>query len=338
MGDNRRALVTGAAGFMGTVVLERLDSLGFDVSGVDMIGCDDPRVAVADISTPGGWQEWVHGCELVVHTAAVVSNSASWDQAWAVNVLGTRHVVEACGRAGVGRLLHVSSAAVYSHDRPRLVTEDLPVRPSKRVYGDTKIAAEQVVWQAHAAGEIAATIVRPSDVYGPRSRPWTVLPVQMLASGQVILPARGRGVLNPLYVSDLVDGILAAAQSTAAAGQVFNLSGPAAVETREFFGHYCRMLGTDAPRVAPTGLAMVAATVLGSVLRSLGRQSEASAASMAMLATDARVSNDKARDVLGWEPQVGLEEGMALTEAWLRAEGLLPVPPEDRSGAVGPRT
>lgn len=323
MGDAPRALVTGAAGFMGAAVSEKLRSLGYEVSGVDMTAQGDTRVTGADISAPGSWQDLAAGCELVIHTAAIVSNSSSWDSAWAVNVRGTRNVVEACRDGGVQRLLHVSSAAVYSHDRPPVVTEELPVRPSKRVYGDTKIAAEQVIWQAHAAGEVTATVVRPGDVYGPGSRPWTVLPVQMLSAGQVILPARGHGLMNPLYVTDLVAGLVAAATSPAGEGQVFNLSGPEAVETHEFFGHYCAMLGIGGPRVAPTLLAVAVATLVGGTLRTLGRPSEASAGTMAMLATGARISNQKASDILGWQPQVDLDEGMELTEAWLRAEGLL---------------
>lgn len=308
---------------MGTAMSERLRAMGYDVSGVDMAARDDTGINEADISARGSWQDLAAGCELVIHTAAVVSNSSSWDSAWTVNVRGTRNVVEACRDGGAQRLLHVSSAAVYSHDRPPVVTEDLPVRPSRRVYGDTKIAAEQVIWQAHAAGEVTATVVRPGDVYGPGSRPWTVLPVQMLAAGQVILPARGHGLMNPLYVTDLVDGVLAAATNPAGVGQVFNLSGPAAVETRNFFRHYCVMLGIDGPRVAPTRLAVAIATVVGGTLRAFGRPSEASAGTMAMLATNARVSNQLASDVLGWEPQIDLDAGMEMTEAWLRAEGLL---------------
>lgn len=319
-----RAFVTGAGGFMGAAVIERLRAGGYEVCGVDLVASDDPQVTAADISKPGRWQDLAAGCELIVHTAAVVSNSASWDSAWEVNVVGTRNVVAACRGGPDQRLVHISSAAVYSHKRPAVVTEDLPVRPSQRVYGDTKIAAEQVVLQAHAAGEVTATVVRPSDVYGPGSRPWTILPVQMLSAGQVILPARGQGMMNPLYVTDLVDGILRAGTDSAGEGQVFNLSGPDAVETREFFGHYCEMLAIDGPRVAPTPVAVAIATAVGTTLRALGRPSEASAGTMAMLATRARVSNHKAREVLGWEPQVKLSEGMRLTEAWLRAEGLLP--------------
>lgn len=240
-----------------------------------------------------------------------------------MNVVGTRNVVDACAAGEVGRLLHVSSVAVYSHDRPAVVTEATPVRPSGDAYGETKIAGEQVVLQAHAAGDVTATIVRPGDVYGPESRPWTILPVQMLRARQVVLPAAGKGSFNPIFIDDLVAGVATAADHDAAAGQVLNLTGGRAVPTRQFFSHYCRMLGIDGPRVAPTGVAVAIATVVGSAIRAVGRHSEANAATMRMLAATGEVSNDRARELLGWAPDVGLEEGMARTEGWLRAEGYL---------------
>ncbi len=324
MNRPRTVFITGAAGFMGRAVGERLRSEGWTVRGVDQNADESTGIIAGDIATAGPWQDHVQGADLVVHTAAIVSNAAAFDEGWRVNVGGTRNVIDAARDAGVARLLHVSSTAVYSHHRPAAVTERHPVRPSGEVYGETKIAAEQTVWQAHAAGEITATVIRPSDVYGPGSRPWTILPVQMLSAGQVVLPARGHGTFNPIYIDDLVDGLVVAAQHEAAAGQVFNLAGSRSCETREFFGHYCRMLGIDGPRVAPTAVAVAIAQVVGTTLRALGRPSEANAATMHMLASTGGVSIDKAEAVLGWRPQVGLVEGMDRTEIWLRAEGLLP--------------
>ncbi len=317
------AFITGASGFMGRAVGERLRRDGWAVTGVDRVDDEAAGVVAGDIGSTGAWQGEMAGADLVVHTAALVSNTISMAESWRVNVLGTRNVINAAAAGGVGRLLHVSSVAVYSHDRPAVVTEAHPVRPSGDVYGITKIAAEQVVWQAHAAGEVVATVVRPSNVYGPGSRPWTVLPVEMLASGQVVLPAMGKGVFNPIYTDDLVDGLVLAATDPAGAAHVFNLSGTEACETRTFFGHYCRMLGIKGPRVAPTSVAVGIAAVVGTSMRALGRPSEANAATMRMLASTGEVSVAKAADMLGWQPQVDLDDGMARTELWLRAEGFI---------------
>lgn len=318
-----RVFLTGADGFIGRAVTERFGHDGWDVAGVDLAADPERGVVAGDISRPGAWQEAVSGSDVIVHTAALVSNVVPRDRAWAVNVCGTRHVIDAAEAGNVDRVVVFSSLAVYSHHRDGNVDEHRPVRPTGGIYGDTKIAAEQVALQAHAEGRVTVTILRPGDVYGPRSRPWTILPVEMLRAGLVVLPARGRGTFVPIYVDDLVEAAVRAATSDDASGQVFNVTSGEAVETREFFGHYCRMLGIDGPRTAPTPVAVAVAEVSGRVLRMFGRPSEANASTMRMLAGTGDVSVDKARRVLAWEPEVGLVEGMRRTEEWLRSEGYL---------------
>ncbi|MEZ5170604.1 MAG: NAD(P)-dependent oxidoreductase [Acidimicrobiia bacterium] len=318
-----RVFLTGADGFIGRAVTERFGHDGWDVAGVDLAADPERGVVAGDISRPGAWQEAVSGADVIVHTAALVSNVVPRDRAWAVNVCGTRHVIDAAEAGNVDRVVVFSSLAVYSHHRDGNVDEHRPVRPTGGIYGDTKIAAEQVALQAHAEGRVTVTILRPGDVYGPRSRPWTILPVEMLRAGLVVLPARGRGTFVPIYVDDLVEAAVRAATSDDASGQVFNVTSGEAVETREFFGHYCRMLGIDGPRTAPTPVAVAVAEVSGRVLRMFGRPSEANASTMRMLAGTGDVSVDKARRVLAWEPEVGLVEGMRRTEEWLRSEGYL---------------
>lgn len=314
--------VTGALGFIGRAIVDRYRDAGLAVRGVDTRPDPAGVIVAGDVRVPGPWQEHVAGCDLVIHTAAVVSNVAQPAMAWEVNVCGTRHVLDAAVAGGVTRFVHFSSAAVYGHDRPDPVDERYPVRTTGATYGDTKVAAEQVVLQAHAAREVVATVLRPSDVYGPGSRPWTVLPVEMLRRHEVLLPAWGRGTFNPLFIDDLVDAVLLASADRAA-GHVFNVTGGEAVETREFFGHYSRMLGIGPPPVAPTLVAMLGAEVIGRVSRVLSRPSEASTSTIRMLAGHGRVSIDKARRIVGYEPRIDLTEGMARTEAWLRSEGYL---------------
>ena len=320
----RRVSITGAAGFIGTALAARYREEGWEVAGIDVRADAERGIVAGDIAEPGAWQEAARGCDLVVHTAAIVSNTATIDDAWRVNVRGTRHVLDAARDAGVSRVVVFSSLAVYSHDRDGGVDEQTPVRPTGAVYGDTKIAAEQVAFQAHASGEVAVTVVRPGDVYGPGSRPWTVLPVAMLRRRQVVLPARGRGRFVPVYVDDLVEAVVRAAAHPDAAGHVFAVTGGCSVSTREFFGHYSRMLGLRPPPVASTRVAVAVAETIGRTLRALGRPSEANAATMRMLSATGDVSIAKAREVLGWAPRIDLEEGMRRTEAWLAAEGYLP--------------
>jgi nucleoside-diphosphate-sugar epimerase len=319
-----RVFVTGAGGFIGRAVAERFRAAGAEVAGVDFAASPEQGVVAGDVAAAGHWQSALASADIVVHTAAIVSNAYDVDESWRVNVLGTRNALDAAAAAGVGRFVHISSVRAFSDlGFPDGVDEHHPVRPDGNPYVDTKIASEQVVLQAHAAGEIECAIVRPGDVYGPGSRPWTVLPLEIIRSNRFLLPAMGRGVFSPIYVDDLVTGLTLAAEHPDAAGQVFTIGGPAAVTTKEFFGHYFRMLGKRGPTCLPTPLAVAAARTAGAAERLRGRRTEINAASMLYLARPGGYSIEKARRLLGYEPRVDLDEGMRRTEAWLREQRML---------------
>jgi nucleoside-diphosphate-sugar epimerase len=197
------------------------------------------------------------------------------------------------------------------------------VRLTGNPYPDSKIASEQVTLQAHVAGDVQATIIRPGDVYGPGSRGWTLLPVKMIKSGQMLLPDGGRGQIGPVYVDNLVDGVTLATAAPDAVGEIFTIADGYAIDIGDFFGHYSRMLGKSSPRTLPTPVARSIAAAGGRIEKALGRDTEMSGASIDYLAKRGGYSIEKARRVLGYEPKVGLDEGMRRCEEWLRSEGLL---------------
>ena len=318
-------LITGAAGFIGKTLADRLHAGGATVRGVDFEADPERGVAAGDVGSAGPWQEAAVGCDTVIHTAAIVSNAASIGDAWRVNVLGTRNALDAAVAAGARRFVHFSSVRAFGDTGfPDGVDERWPVRPDGHTYVDTKIASEQVVLQAHAAGEIECTVIRPGDVYGPGSRPWTVLPVEAIAAGRFFLPAMGRGIHSPVYVDDLAAGVLAAAHSDAAAGQVLTISGGVGVSCNEFFGHYARMLGKPPARRVPTRVALLLAAVPETAAWLTGNTTELRRSSVHYMTRTGTYSIAKARRLLDWEPEVDVAEGMRLTEIWLRETGYLP--------------
>lgn len=316
MAEPARAFVTGALGFIGRAVSRRLRERGIEVRGMDVRGEPDLDVVGGDVAADGSWQRHAAGCDLVVHTAAIVSMRRDPGPIWDVNVLGTRRALDAAREGGAQRFVHLSSVTAFSFDYPDGVTEAHPIRPNGVPYVDTKVASEQVVLQAHAAGELPCTVVRPGDVYGPGSMPWTVWPVEELARGRLLLPAFGRGVISPAYVDNLVDGILLAGEREEGAGQVFTISDGVGVTTSEFFGHYARLLDKPLRRV-PT----LASRALAAAVMRLPGSGEVSPAAVAYVAKTGTYSIAKARRLLGYEPAVDLEEGMRRTTDWLRAEG-----------------
>lgn len=321
MSRYRRAFITGAEGFIGRAIAERLRSDGVEVTGVDVKPVHPDTIA-GNIAEDGTWLEAIDGCDLVIHTAAIVAMEGDRGLFHDINVSGTRRILEAAAKAGSERFVHFSSTAVYSDEFPPDVDETHPVRISGNPYVDTKIASEQVVLQAHAAGEIPVTVIRPGDVYGPGSRPWTTEPVRLLKKRQLILPDRGRGVFSPIYVDDLVSGALAAAESPAGTGHVFNISCSRGVSNLEFFGHYARMLGVSLP-TAPTAVLIPLAAVGHKLSRVLPIGEDVNPNTMRFMLRRNSHSIAKARELLGWEPKVELDEGMIRTEAWLRAEELV---------------
>lgn len=319
-----RVVVTGASGFIGRSIAARLRHGGDSVIGVDRQPSAVDQIVAGDVSVPGDWQRAFAGADLVVHTAALVSNAPTLADAWTVNVLGTRNVLDAAVRAGMPRFVHISSVRVFSDlDFPDGVTESHPVRPDGNPYVDTRVASEQAVLQAHAAGEMAVTVVRPGDVYGPGSRPWTVLPVEMIKKNRFLLPAMGNGVFSPVYIDDLVDGVLMASHSPAAEGQVYTIGGGVGVPCKEFFGHYYRMLGKRGPVVVPTAAALAAARAAGAPARLRGRDTELNSTTVRYLCRTGTYSIAKARNQFGYTPKIDLGAGMEHTRAWLAEQKLL---------------
>lgn len=315
--------VTGANGFIGRALVEHLRGRGSEVRGVDLLPGDDDAVIAGDVSAPGAWQEHAAGSDVIVHTAAVVGMYSSPHGYWEGNVVATRRVIDAAIAAGASRVVHLSSIVVFGFDFDGEVDERTPVHPNGVHYVDTKIAAEQVVLAAHAAGEMECTIVRPGDVYGPRSRPWTSEPVRLIRAGQLVLPHGGRGMHSPVFVDDLVEGIALAATSDRAAGRIYTLTGPEHLPIGDFFAHYSRMLGKPPPRTVPVAVARSAARAMDAIARIRRERSEITPAAIDYTMRRGTYSIARAREELGYDPQVDVAEGMRRTEAWLRAENML---------------
>jgi nucleoside-diphosphate-sugar epimerase len=316
-----RVFITGASGFIGRALHERYAADGHEVSGCDLIADPGRAIVAGDVGEAGAWQEQAAGCELVVHTAATVSFRLERPaEIWRANVVGTANAITAAERGGAKRFLHFSSVTVFGFDFPDGVDERHPVRNTYVPYPDTKIASEQVVLQAHNEGRVACTVVRPGDVYGPRSRVWALIPVELIRTRRMVLPGRGRGIHSPVYIDNLVDGVLLAAGSEDAAGQIFTLSDGIGVPYREFFAPYAELVGRPLLAV-PSSLAIGAAALIQAAARLTPGDNDVNPASVRYLLRKGTYSNEKARGMLGWEPRIALEEGLARTVQWLREEG-----------------
>jgi nucleoside-diphosphate-sugar epimerase len=327
----KTALVTGATGFIGGRLAERLRiEEGVNVRALVRQPAKARRLAdlgieivPGDITNPVSLPAAVAGCQLVFHAAAHVSEGVG-DRAavWAVNVTGAENIANAAVAAGVERFIHLSSCAVYGSLQQPNIDEQTPTRRRGHLYGDSKVAAEEAVFLAQREQGLPVVAARASHVYGPGSQ-LSIRPVQTIKAGKMILIDGGRHLCKPIYIDDLVDGLILCATVEAAVGQAINFTNDAPVPWREYFGAYGQMLGVHSLPSVPFALAWLIAGFYELKASMTGKKPALNRELVKFLRSDSSFSNQKARALLGWKPQVDLTEGMQRTEAWLRAEGYL---------------
>lgn len=319
----RSVFITGANGFIGKALLNRYRALGVQVRGMDLIADPTNNVVAGDLTQPQLWAEHANGCELFINTAAVVSLAAPWRLYREVSVQGVRNCLKVAIDSGAKRFVHISSIAALGWTYPNLADESSDVVIGEQYrYGVAKGASEHAVLASHASGEIDCTVVRPGDVYGPGSRAWLIEPLKMAKAGALILPNGGNGVFTPVYVDDLLDGIMLAAGLSQARGHIFHLSSATPTTCKAFFSNHWRWAGRNGtPRTLPLPMAVALTYLIWRLSKIFKINSEATPDAMYMLARTGDISIVKARRLLGYEPKVSLEEGLRRSEDWLRING-----------------
>jgi nucleoside-diphosphate-sugar epimerase len=322
--DGRKAAVTGAGGFIGDAICRRLAVEGAEVRGLDVDPAAAGRVKtagaafveadVADRVALGAALEQVN---LVVHTAAQVRDWGSMDDFVRVNVAGTANVLDAGTEAGADRVVHISSVVVYGYQSRSEQDELAFLRAHGIPYIDTKSASDRL------ARRRGAVVIRPGDVYGPGSVPWTLRPLQMARSGQLAVPGRGDGLMLPLYIDDLVEAVVLALAS-GEAGQAYTVwDDRARVTFEEHFNRLARFAGGREARRLPRPVLELAGMAAERWAKLRGKPPAFTAHAVTFIDRRGTVSVAKARDQLRWEPRVSYEEGMRRTQEWLRAERLI---------------
>jgi len=331
-----RVLVTGATGFVGSHLVEALLARGDEVVGLirnpakaaRVFTNQQPELVPGDLDDAAALRRAAEGADAVFHVAALTS-ARDRAEFFAVNVTGTRNVLDASREAapGLHRVVFVSSiAAVGPSARGVPVDEHVVPRPVSD-YGASKLAGEDAV---HGSG-LPWTVVRPPAVYGPRDvqlrrvfsfARWRVAPVF----------GDGRQELSLIHVDDLVSALLAALDRGRPDGTYF-AAHPQVVTTREFVTTVGRAVDevlhgrARDPRLVlriPFGVARVALTLNGAAMHALGRSTVLSADKIRELLAEGWTCSAAAleRDT-GWRAEIAAGEGLRRTAAWYRDAGWL---------------
>lgn len=326
------ALVTGATGLVGHHVVERLRRDGWtvrafvrDVSRAGALSAAGVELVRGDTLEPTGLALAARGCDVVFHTAAAVTPSGGWNAFSRPNVDGTRHAIAAAASVKA-RLVHVSSVAVYGGtERYRAggqrTDEDTPFGelPAHAFYARSKRDSEALVLQAHAAGRLWATAVRPDVVYGPHDRQFVPRLARLLRHGIAPLVGGGRSTLAVVHAANVADGMVRAAVTDAAGGRAYNLANDFDVTVEEFFRLACDGLGVRMRRLpVPYGVARAGLGIFHRVAPLLfgSRFSAVGSASLHFISRDNPFSSERARRELGWAPLVRHEVGVPDAFRW----------------------
>lgn len=325
--EGKKVLVTGATGFIGGRLAERLaleegaivTGTGRKLEAVPHLAKAGITLQKADLLDEDAMRQAMQGQEIVFHVAAWLGRHGGEQRAYALNVAATALAVRLAAEAGVKRFVQVSSIATYGHP-PRVlhVTEDQPLDTEQEViYGRTKALGEIRAFELGKELDIEVTAVRPGLVYGPRAESWTINMLKLVCKGLPVIFGDGTGHAYPIFIDNLVDGMLLTAVRLEAAGEAYNMCDPV-VTFNEWFSFYGQMCGKK-PRRIP----FWAAHILIVVNQLLNLGLPLNRPRLRMYGLKAQFPATKAQEQLGFVSRVSIEEGMKITENWLREAGYL---------------
>ena len=319
-------LVTGATGLLGSHIAAKLRAAGRDVralvrpgsdiSFLDSLGVDK---ATGDVTDAGSLAGAMQGVQVAYHAAARVGDWGPWREFVATTIEGTRNMVEAAARAGVGRFLHISSISAYGHpDGAGLVLDETaPLGQNLHkwsYYSRAKVEAERIVWAAHESGRVPVTVIRPSWLYGERDRASMPRLIRAIEAGKGKLIGDGTNRLNLTYAGNEADGCILAANSPTAAGQAYNLCNDGDITQAEYLNRIAELIGAKpVTKKVPYKVAYGAAFVMELIGHVVGRKSPPLVTRYSVWLIGRRVffSSEKMRRELGYAPAVGYDEGIA---------------------------
>ena len=328
-----RVLVTGGSSLIGAGVAAALVARGDDVtvqqrSRSAALAQLDVRQELGDIRDPDVVQTAADGCDAIVHLAAKVGVVGEWEEYRSINVDGTRNVIAAAQRRGIGRVVHVSSPSVAHGGEPIIGGgADEPVLGRRHAwYPESKAMAEIDALRA-ASDELGVVAIRPHLVWGPGDTQLVGRIVERAAAGRLALVGGGRALVDTTYIDNAIAALVAALDSVApgpqCSGRAYVVSNGEPRTIRELVEGICRAAGVAfEPRSVSLRVGRSVGAAVERIWPLLRRDDEPPLTQFLaeQLGTAHWFDPRPARDDLGWTPSVSIDDGLARLAAWYAAD------------------
>jgi nucleoside-diphosphate-sugar epimerase len=325
-----RILVTGSSGFIGKNLVDFLLKEGHSVRGLDKkkgkLRKDIPdgslyEELIGNITREDILRRAVEDIDVVFHLASLVTQAdVPESRYWEVNVGGTENLLSVCKDAGVKRFVYCSTDSVVGRIHQPPAKEADPPHP-ENIYGNTKCEAEKRVLEY--SSRMSVVILRPTRVYGPGD--WRMLEIfRRIKQKRFFLIGRGEALFHPVYISDCMQGFKLASEVRGAEGEIFHIGGAKPVKIRYFLETAARELGVRIGRIHfPCSLARGVAVILEKCCPILGITPPFTRRNLEFFTKTRSYDISKARKILGYNPEVGVEDGVKKTVQWYREKGYL---------------
>lgn len=314
-----KALITGASGFIGRHLTAELKRRHWELS---VLAHNQPipeentyQVFQGDITDPESLSRIMEGVDTVFHLAAALGASLiNKDSFYRINVEGTKNMLTAAQAAGVKNFIHFSSAGVLGAVKNEdIADEDYPCNP-KNTYDLTKLEGERIVLKEGGDG-LNIKVIRPGWVYGPGDRRTFKL-IKAIADNRFFLVARGSTRQTPVYINDLIHGVLLCLEK-GKNQEVYNLPGSEVLTVRQMVEIIAEAAEARIPRIRlPLLPTAGAAWTLEKIFRIFHKEAPLTMGKLAFFIHPKPLANNKASEELGYTAQIDFRDGMTLALAW----------------------
>ena len=324
-------LVTGGLGFLGQHLVACLLRSGKKVrifartSTVENVITQrsEGEIIWGDIRDQKAVEKAIKGVDKVVHLVSNFRKGGSdKEEAYAINVEGTKNVLNACRKFGVKRLVHCSTIGVHGNVQKIPSNEESSFNPGD-LYQETKLVAEKLVWEFYKKTKLPISVVRPISIFGPGDFRMLKL-FRMIKNGRFVIVGDGKPLFQPAYIDDVVQGFMLCLEKKEAIGEVFIVGGEEYLPLNELFKFIAHELNVSCPRMrVPLFPVLCLADLCEKICAPFGLEPPLHRRRVSFFQNNRAFSIEKAKRVLGFKPNFSLQSGIRETIKWYEKEKLL---------------